>query len=42
MKPEFILKIRHDGNYKAMDFKALKILVNEQLAEKYEGSKIKV
>lgn len=40
MKPEFTLKIRHDGNYKANDFDELVLLVNGKLAEKYKGVRI--
>lgn len=42
MKSEFVLKIRHEGNYKVKDFDDLALLVNGKLAEKYKGSKIKV
>lgn len=40
MKPEFSLKIRHEGIYKARNFDELVMLVNGQLAEKYKGDRI--
>lgn len=40
MKPEFIVRVRHGGDFPAKDFKSLKLLVNGKLSEKYEGCKI--
>ena len=39
-KPEFVLRLRHGGDFKANSFKELKLLVNGKLAEKYEGARI--